>query len=188
MAFYPTAMTSRRQLLAMLTAVAGASLASGAMFVPDKAYAALDTMKPLALPSPNTDLEFRDGTRRRLSDFRPTPLLVNFWASWCPPCVHELPSLQVLDQALRREGMAVLLVGLDRKGREFGQSFLEERGISIPYSLFDQPGELARELAIRVMPTSFLIASDGTVRGKVEGPLDWGDPEVISAVAASLRQ
>lgn len=188
MAFHLTAMTSRRLLLAMLTTMAGASVVSSLGFMPDKAHAALDTMKPLALPSPNTDLEFHDGTRRRLSDFTPTPLLVNFWASWCPPCVHELPSLQVLDQALRKEGMAVLLVGLDRKGREFGQSFLEQRGIAIPYSLYDQPGVMARELSIRVMPTSFLIGSDGTIRGKVEGPLDWGDPDIISSVASSLRQ
>jgi len=187
MTFCPTAITSRRQFMAMLAAVAGVGSVSAVAIAPQTALAALDTMKPLALPSPNTELEFHDGTRRQLADFIPTPLLVNFWASWCPPCVHELPSLMVLDQALREEGMAVLLIGLDRKGREFGQRFLEDRGVAIGNSAFDQPGELARALAIRVMPTSFLIASDGVIRGKVEGPLDWSRPEVISAVAEILR-
>ncbi|XDZ65752.1 TlpA disulfide reductase family protein [Alphaproteobacteria bacterium LSUCC0684] len=181
MTFCPAAITSRRQFLAMLAATSGAAV------MPDTALAALDTMKPLALPSPNTAIEFHDGTSRRLADFAPTPLLVNFWASWCPPCVHELPSLMVLDQALREEGMAVLLIGLDRKGRKFGQAFLEDRGITIGNSAFDPPGELARALSIRVMPTSFLISSTGVIRGKVEGPLDWGRREVISAVSEILR-
>lgn len=181
----PISITSRRQLLAMLAALAGAGIGSGASFSP--ALAALDTMKPLALPSPNAALAFQDGTRRQLADFAPTPLLVNFWASWCPPCVHELPSLMVLDQALRAEGMAVLLIGLDRKGPAFGQAFLDDRGIMIGHSAFNPSGEIARELGIRVMPTSFLVTSDGIIRGKIEGPLDWVRPEVISAVAEVLR-
>jgi len=179
---------SRRHLLAGGAAAWGAGLMPGMLLAPHPALAALDTMKPLAMPSPNTALEFYDGTSRQLADFAPTPLLVNFWASWCPPCVHELPSLMRLDQALRQRNMAVLLIGLDRKGREFGQAFLDERGITIPYSAFDQKGDLARALNIRVMPSSFLITGDATIRGKVEGPLDWGRPAVIEAVADILAE
>lgn len=174
---------TRRRLLGTALGYAACS----ALTLPSVVRAdALNTLKPLALPSPNAVLEAHDGTQRQLSDYAPTPLLVNFWASWCPPCVHELPSLVQLDAALRSRGMAVLLVGVDRKGRAFGEAFLKDRGIEMPYSTYDPKSTLARALNIRVMPSSFLIGADGEIRGKVEGPLDWGTPEVISAVAAAL--
>ena len=124
----------------------------------------------------------------RLADLRPTPLLLNFWASWCAPCIHELPTLQGLDAALRGRGMAVALVGTDRKGREFGEAFLEERGIDIPLSLYDERRELARAFGVRAMPSSYLVAGDGTVRGLVEGPAVWDDPAVVERVAQLLSR
>ena len=147
---------------------------------------ALHTLKPLALPSPNTAIDDGTGAMVRLADYAPTPLVVNFWASWCPPCVHELPALQGLDRAIRQQGMAVALVGVDRKGRDFASGFLADRGIDIPYSLYDPRGKLARELGVRVMPNTFLIGSDGGVRGLIEGPEQWDDPAVTGRVIELL--
>ena len=147
---------------------------------------ALNTLKPLALPSPNAALEDAHGRLVRLADYKPTPLLLNFWASWCAPCIHELPTLQRLDKVLRQQGMAVALVGLDRKGREFGEAFLEERGIEVPIALYDSTRALARALEIRAMPSSYLVGGDGEVRGLVEGPREWDDPAVMAKVASLL--
>lgn len=147
---------------------------------------ALNTLKTLSLPSPNTSFQDANGGVVRLADFKPTPLLLNFWASWCPPCIHELPTLQGLDNALRKRGMAVMLVGVDRKGHGFGEAFLGRMGIEVPFSLYDKDRELARAFGVSVMPSSYLIGADGTIRGLVEGPEEWDDPAVIERVAGLL--
>ncbi len=148
---------------------------------------ALNTMKPLDRTSPNTVIMHHDATPTAFSALADRPILVNFWASWCPPCVHELPDLAVLDHALKADGMAVILVGLDRKGRDFGEEFLAKKGITIPRRYYDASGDLPRALAIKVMPTSFLIHPGGQMVGRIEGPLDWASPEVINAVRAALN-
>ena len=147
---------------------------------------ALHTLKPLSLPSPNASVEAADGREVRLADFRPTPLLLNFWASWCPPCLRELPTREGLDKALRERGMAVALVGVDREGREFGERFLRERGVDVPISLHDGKRRLARAMDVRVMPSSYLIGGGGTVRGLVEGPEEWDAPAVVDRVVQLL--
>lgn len=174
------ALYHRRHLLTLLLA------SSCTATLPFGRIHALDTLKPLSLPSPNTPIEDSTGTAVMLSDYRPTPLLVNFWASWCAPCIHELPALQRLNTALNAENMAVALVGIDRQGREFGTEFLANHDITIPLALYDAGGKLAQALAIRAMPTSFLIAGTGTIVGKVEGPLQWDDPQIISQTIAHL--
>lgn len=148
---------------------------------------ALNTMKPLDRTTPNTVVEQIDGTAAPLTELVDRPMLVNFWASWCPPCVRELPDLAMLDRALAADGMAVMLVGIDRKGRDFAEAFLAEKGIKIPARVYEPSGKLPRELEIKVMPTSFLITADGRMAGRIEGPLDWSSPQVISAVRSALR-
>ena len=148
---------------------------------------ALNTMKPLDRTTPNTVVEQIDGTTLPFADLIDRPLLVNFWASWCPPCVHELPDLAVLDDALAAEGMGVMLVGLDRKGRDFAEDFLAKKGITIPARIYEPSGQLPRELKIKVMPTSFLITAEGQMIGRIEGPLDWSSPQVIDAVKTALQ-
>ena len=147
---------------------------------------ALNTMKPLDRTTPNTVVQQIDGTETPFADMVDRPMLVNFWASWCPPCVHELPDLAILDRALAADGMGVMLVGIDRKGRDFGENFLKEKGIKIPSRVYAPTNDLPRELKIKVMPTSFLITAEGQMIGRIEGPLDWSSPEVISAVRSAL--
>lgn len=147
----------------------------------------LNTLETLDLPTPNTEIEDSAGSTLSLAAYRPMPLLVNFWASWCPPCIHELPALQVLDEALAPHGMGVLLVGVDRKGRDFAEAFLDDRGVMIRQRAYDSKGVLARALEIRAMPTSFFVSGAGQVIAKVEGVLAWDDPAVIAAVRDRLK-
>lgn len=172
---------SRRQVLAAL----------GPVFMPQairQVWAEpLNTLEPLDLPTPNTAIVTSKGQTTSLADYAPMPLLVNFWASWCPPCIHELPALARLDQVLASEGMGVLLVGVDRKGPAFGEQFLAERSITIRHRAYDAEGDLARQIGIRAMPTSFLLTGKGQLIGKLEGVADWDDPEVVAAVLSRLR-
>ena len=131
---------SRRQLNHKLAAgVLGFSLTHFGLL--RNASAALDTMKPLDRASPDTPLLDQMGDLSPLALRVDRPMLVNFWASWCPPCVHELPQLQRLDDALASI-MAVMLIGLDRKGIDFGAPFLADKGITITRSVFDKSGDL----------------------------------------------
>ena len=83
--------------------------------------------------------------------------------------------------------MGVLLVGVDRKGQDFAEAFLEDRGVRIRQRAWNSKGVLARALEIRAMPTSFLVSGAGQVIGKVEGVLAWDDPAVIDAVHDRLK-
>jgi thiol-disulfide isomerase/thioredoxin len=168
-----------------LSSLIGASGVAAGMINP--AFAALDTMKPLDRASPDTPLVDNDGKTAPLSARADRPLLVNLWASWCPPCVHELPALQRLDAALQSEGMAVMLIGLDRKGRDFSAQFLADQGISIPRSTYEKTGDFPRQMEVRVMPTSFFIRPGGRIIGVIEGPLEWDKPNVIAAVKQILQ-
>lgn len=117
------------------------------------------------------------GNRVRFSDFKGTPTLVNFWATWCAPCVVELPSLESLGQ--RYEGrMNVIAVSLDRgkKPAEIA-GFLERRELGAFAGYVDETGTLAKNLALRGIPTSFLLGSDGLVLYRFEGEADWVSAE-----------
>lgn len=147
---------------------------------------ALNTMKPLDRTTPNALITLPDGSEVALPDVIDRPLLVNFWASWCAPCVHELPDLQVLDRALSDAGMGVMLIGIDRKGHAFAEGFLADRGITIPARFYEPKGTLGRALQIKVMPTSYLVTADGQMIGVIEGPRNWADDDVIAAVKSAL--
>jgi thiol-disulfide isomerase/thioredoxin len=186
---YPVSMTNspvpnwqRRHVLIATLSLLGLGYTGFARATP------LHTLEKLDLPSPNTKIESSAGSTTSLAEYRPMPLLVNFWASWCPPCIHELPALEVLDNALAKRGMGVLLIGVDRKGREFGEAFLNDRGVSIRQRAYDAKGDLARALTVRVMPTSFLVSGTGQLIGKVEGELEWDNPTIINVVQRLLQQ
>ena len=171
---------SRRELLL--------SLAS-ATLLPSRTLSAsvLNTLKPLALPSPNTLIEDKAGQLHRLADYAPMPLLINFWASWCPPCIRELPALASLDKILRGEGKAVLLIGVDRKGREFGENFLKQHNINIALTAYDPQGALLRALQVNIMPSSFLLSRDSILKAKIEGERNWQSPQIASQIATLLN-
>ncbi len=171
-----------RMALSALIGVGG--VAAGMI---DPAFAALDTMKPLDRASPDTLLVGDDGKTAPLAARADRPLLVNLWASWCPPCVHELPALQHLDAALQEDGMAVMLIGLDRKGRDFSAQFLADKGITIARSTYEKTGDFPRQLEVRVMPTSFFVQPGGRMIGVIEGPLEWDNPKIIAAVKKTLQ-
>lgn len=101
-------------------------------------------------------------------------LLLNLWATWCAPCVLELPSLEQLKEAYEGNGLAVLAVSIDHaRGLEEIETFLETRGIGRFALYLDDAGEIKESMPARGIPTSFLISPQGEVLYVFEGDADW---------------
>ncbi|HEY8450468.1 MAG TPA: TlpA disulfide reductase family protein [Bacillota bacterium] len=112
-----------------------------------------------------------------LEEYRGQPVIVNFWATWCPPCVKELP---VLEQVAEQGQIAVLAVNVG-DGREQVQAFTRQHGLNMTV-LLDQQGEVAGAYGMRGLPETFFIDDDGVIRHIERGALTEGE------LAAILRR
>ena len=109
-----------------------------------------------------------DGTRLTEGDLRGKVVLVNVWATWCPPCVIEMPGFQRVYEDYRDQGFMVLGVSRDQGGRERVRAFLREKGITYPVAMAADT-DLGGIADVQTLPTSFLIGRDGTIRHRIEG-------------------
>ncbi len=133
--------------------------------------------------APDFTLESISGNKVRLSELRGKVVLVNFWASWCPPCREEIPSLFSLNAALTGKNFRMLAVAIDEGGRETIENFFRKTGVSLP-ALFDPGGLAGKRYGITGVPETFIIDKRGVIRKKVVGPIDWADPEMIRYLGA----
>lgn len=121
-------------------------------------------------PAPDFTLQALDGSTVRLSDLRGRPVLLNFWASWCPPCREEMPYLQEVQNAYADAGLVVVAINLDESVATI-QSFLGRNNLRLPV-LLDRDLRVTQRYGIIPLPTSFFIDRQGVVRSKVEGGMD----------------
>ncbi|GAB4236537.1 MAG: hypothetical protein Tsb0032_41530 [Kiloniellaceae bacterium] len=115
-------------------------------------------------------------------------VLVNFWATWCAPCVREMPSLERLHNALEDEGFTVLAVSQDRGGAGVVAPFLARLDLQHLPVYLDPKGKLARAFALKGLPTSFVIDRNGRVVAGLVGPAEWDSPEALDFMRHYLRQ
>jgi thiol-disulfide isomerase/thioredoxin len=128
------------------------------------------------------------GDDKTFADFKGVPTLVNFWATWCPPCVVELPSLQKLEKHYAGR-MNVVAIALEY-GRPPGElaKFLEDRQIGEFAAFQDFSGAMTTGLKLRGLPTTFLLGSGGEILYRFEGDADWTSPEAKVFFDAFLLQ
>lgn len=158
--------------------LAGAVVAVGAAGGPPPLTGGYGAFEPLAEPTPAPSTAFLDPDGRpiKLDAYRGSLVLVNVWATWCAPCVKELPSLARLQAALGGERFRVLLVSVDRKGLEVAEPFLRKLGIDGLRTAADPKSELARALGAVGLPTSVLLDAEGRIVGKMLGDAEWDSP------------
>ena len=119
--------------------------------------------------APDFTLKTPAGAEFTLASLRGRVVLVNFWASWCPPCKAEMPALQKVYQAYKDEGFVILAVdSTSQDSIENVQKFVNENNINFPI-LLDQSGEVSNLYRIQSLPTSFFIGTDGVIREIVIG-------------------
>jgi thiol-disulfide isomerase/thioredoxin len=109
--------------------------------------------------------------------FQGKVLVLNVWATWCPPCRKEMPSLQRLSQTLDPKRFAVIGLSTDQDAL-LATEFLQQGGVTFS-NFFDPNGKMSKQLGLKVYPETFLIAPDGTLARRVTGLQDWSSPEML---------
>ena len=145
------------------------------------------------IETPEMNLVFLDGSKSRLADLKGQVVLLNFWATWCPPCRQELPHFESLYQSYKDQGLAVIGVSMDQVGADFVLNFTKEAGLTYPNAMAsfedmekiwsaiesiptvhgfgDEPTTLSTG-SVLMMPTTFLIDRSGRIYRKHVGPRD----------------
>ena len=132
-----------------------------------------------SLPDGITFVDQKDG-EIPLNSLKGKVVLVNLWATWCVPCVKEMPELDNLAAQMDGKAFRVLALSQDRGGAAAVTEFFEKNGIDNLDVVLDPRGATARKMGARGLPTSFVIDGNGVIRGKLEGIAQWDAPDVIS--------
>lgn len=140
------------------------------------------TPVPQTPPAPDFDLAALDGTRHRLADLRGQPVILNFWATWCPPCRAEMPSLQRAWEQVGAEGIMVLAINVGEEPDEVLR-FLEQLPLDFPVPM-DTDAKVTQRWPLRGLPTTFVIAPDGRLIYQAVGEREWDDPQILDQVRA----
>jgi peroxiredoxin len=138
--------------------------------------------KPLA---PEFDLKDNQDKPQRLADYRGKPVILNFWATWCPPCREEMPSMQRAHQALSGDGIAVIAVNVGDDAETIGD-FLTEVPVDFPLPM-DTESKVAQSYPLKGLPTTYVIDPQGRLVYAAEGEREWDDPKILNQVR-SLKQ
>lgn len=129
---------------------------------------------------PDLQVTRLDGTTIYLRDFQGKPLIVNFWATWCPPCIEEMPALEDLHRSMSGE-ISVVAVNLG-EDPEVVQAYLDQHSLTLPV-LLDQSGQVAHALDIGYLPATLFVDAQGVVRSSYKGALT---PEQMQKGATAL--
>lgn len=125
-------------------------------------------------------LDGLDGESTTLSDLSGQFVFLNFWATWCPPCREEMPSMEVLHNELRDEPFRMVAVNV-REDAPTVESFIKEFGYTYPI-LLDGDGRVSTNYGVRGIPTTFFIAPDGTVLGMLVGTRYWDETDTLDGM------
>ena len=138
--------------------------------------------------APDFELPRLDGAPVALSQQRGRVVFVNFWATWCPPCRKEAPSLERLYERLREDGFEVLAVSIDALGQEAAvEAFRREFGLRFPI-LLDPSQDAHRSFGVTGVPETYLIDAQGRLAERFIGPRDWDDPRYTRVVERLLER
>ena len=147
-----------------------------------------ETPKPPAegKQAPDFTLPAISGQEVRLSDLKGEVVLVNFWATWCPPCREEIPSMTALNRLMAGKPFRMLAISIDQGGKDAVNDFFKKSRLTLPV-LIDSNGSIARLYGITGVPETFVIDRKGVIIKKIVGPLDWSAPEVVRFLNEAMR-
>ena len=171
-------LSTRRFFLAQLAMLAAVS--SGPAWAAD-----FDVSRwPAGEPAPALQATDLAGKTWRLADLRGRAVLLNFWATWCPPCRAEMPSLQDMAAIYGPDKVVVLAINF-KESRNTAARFVQASALSLPV-LLDPDGSVARQWGASVFPTTVLIDSTGQPRQRIRGEVEWSSPAAERLIAPLL--
>ena len=134
------------------------------------------------------DLQNMDEENKKLSDYRGKVVLLNFWATWCPPCIREMPSMERLQQQIKAEDFKVLAINqMEEPDDVF--AFTGQLEIDPTFEiLFDKTSEVSQAYAVRGLPTTYLIDKKGNIRYRAVGGRLFNHPEVIKIINQLIEE
>lgn len=135
----------------------------------------------VGLPAPGFTFPSLGGGPIALEDMRGKTVLINIWATWCPPCIKEMPSIQNLYETMKKNGIPfeVLAVSIDALGGDAVQKWVDRFGLTFPI-LLDPRGRIKKIYRTTGVPESFIVGPDGRLARRIIGALEWDTPGVIS--------
>jgi cytochrome c biogenesis protein CcmG, thiol:disulfide interchange protein DsbE len=161
--------TNRRRIIYLLILTLGAAWI---LVSADRSGAATQGLSPApqqGFPAPDFELSTLAGESIRLSDLRGQAVLINLWATWCPPCRAEMPAIEKVYNEYKQDGLIVLAINMtyqDDPGRV--PSFVEEYGLTFPI-LMDTQGTVGTDYQLRSLPSSYFIDREGIIKEVVIG-------------------
>jgi thiol-disulfide isomerase/thioredoxin len=131
-------------------------------------------------PAPTTAFSLLSGKHLDIGALRGRVVLVNFWATWCPPCRKEMPSMDRLDKMESGRPFTVLAVNV-KENADLVENFLDVMPLGFPIAL-DEDGKLTAAWKAFVYPTSYLVDKSGMIRFSLNGSAEWDDPEIVEII------
>lgn len=135
--------------------------------------------------APEFSLVDAGGKTHRLADYRGRPVIVNFWATWCPPCREEMPSMQRGWEQVRDEGVAMLAINVG-EDEETVAAFAASYAVDFPL-LLDPDSAVVQSWPVKGLPTTFVVDPEGRLVYRAIGGRAWDDPGLLDQVRALKR-
>lgn len=140
---------------------------------------------PKPFPAPNFTLQGEDGKTYRLSDYRGKVVVLNFWATWCPPCRYEMPSMERAYGKLKGEKIALLAINVGETEDQVFE-FTGKYPVTFPL-LLDTEGAIVPRYPVIALPTTFVIDPRGMVTHRAVGGREWDDEQLLAQLRRFLK-
>ena len=171
--------------LLLIILVGGGSAAEDNPGVPERARLGEFIPASPLLPAPAISFVDLAGNTVSLSEFTGKIVLVNLWATWCAPCVREMPSLERVQSRLG-DKIAVVAISEDHGGSKIVEPFIDKLELKSVKIYLDPKSTVERAFKVQGLPTSFLIDREGRVLGRVEGAAEWDAPKLLRVLKSFL--
>lgn len=130
--------------------------------------------------APDFILQDMDGVKHRLSDYKGKPVIINFWATWCPPCRAEMPSMQRAWDKIKDQNIAMLAINV---GEDEDTIFTFLGDYPADFSiLLDASGEVSEQWPLKGLPTTFIVSPDGKIVYQAIGGREWDDEQLLEQI------
>ena len=133
----------------------------------------------------NFNLPLLNGGTTALSSWKGKVVILNFWATWCPPCRAEMPSMETFYQRFKSQGLEILAVDIGEEQAAV-QQFIKNYNYTFPV-LLDKDTKISSQYGVSAIPTTFIIDRKGMIIGMIAGSIPWDNPKVTAAFEALLK-